>query len=80
MRKLLTLCVMPLLLAGAGCATQTVAVSDVRAFKPISFSCRDTEATRKQVVAHNAVLTSLQSGKRVVYKDDCPKAEGKPTS
>ena len=66
---------MPLLLASAGCATQTVAVSDVRSFKPIGWSCQDTVTTRKEVVAHNSVLASLKSGKKVVYSDDCPKEE-----
>ena len=70
---------MMLLLASAGCAQNTpVPVSDVRAFKPITMSCRDTVATRAQIVAHNSVLDSLKSGKRVVYSDDCPKE--KPTS
>jgi hypothetical protein len=70
---------MPLLVASAGCATQTVAVSDVRSFKPLTWSCKDTAQTRAGVVAHNSVLESLKSGKRIVYKDDCPQ-EAKPTS
>jgi len=70
---------MPLLLGNVGCATQTVAVSDVRSFKPLTWSCKDTETTRKGIAAHNSVLESLKSGKRIVYKDDCPQ-EAKPTS
>ena len=72
---------MLLLPASAGCATPTVVpTSDIRAFKPITMSCRDTLATRAQIVAHNSVLDSLKSGKRVVYQDDCPIEQQKPTS
>lgn len=79
MPRLLTLCAMTLLLGGAGCAQNTsVLTSDVRAFKPITTSCKDTAATRTQVNAHNSVLDTLKSGKRVVYRDDCPVE--KPTS
>ena len=78
MRRLLTLCAMPLLAASAGCATPTVVpVTDARPFRIIKASCRDTPETRKQVDQHNSVLDTLRSGKRVVYKDDCP--EGKPS-
>ena len=70
---------MMLLLASAGCATPTsVPVSDLRSFRPITLSCADTAATRKQIVAHNSVLDTLKRGKKVVYADDCPQA--KPTS
>jgi hypothetical protein len=71
---------MMLLLANVGCAQSTPAlISDVRWAKNITLSCKDTPATRVQIIAHNSVLDTLKSGRRVVYKDDCPPVE-KPTS
>jgi hypothetical protein len=55
-----------------------VPVTDLRPFRPISSSCVDTAETRKEIRAHNSVLASLKSGKRVVYSDPCPTE--KPTS
>lgn len=55
-----------------------VPVTDLRPFKPISSSCADTPETRKEIRAHNSVLDSLKTGKRVVYSDPCP--EKAPTS
>jgi hypothetical protein len=59
--------------------TKTVAVTSIRPWKPISSSCQDTPETRKEIVAHNSVYSSLKSGKKTVYEDDCPKEE-KPSS
>jgi len=68
-----------LILISAGCSeVREVPVTDLRPFKPISSSCADTEQTRKEIRAHNSVLASLKSGKRVVYSDPCPTE--KPTS
>ena len=60
-------------LNGCGEAKQ-IPVVDLRPWKPISTSCADTPETRTQVVAHNSVLDSLKSGRKVVYADPCPKA------
>lgn len=63
----------------AGCSeVREVPVTDLRPFKPISSSCDDTAETRKEIRAHNSVLASLKTGKRVVYSDPCP--EKAPTS
>ena len=63
----------------AGCSeVREVPVTDLRPFRPISSSCVDTAETRKEIRAHNSVLASLKSGKRVVYSDPCPIE--KPTS
>lgn len=63
----------------AGCSeVREVPVTDLRPFKPISSSCVDTAETRREIRAHNSVLASLKSGKRVVYSDPCPTE--KPTS
>ena len=69
-------------LAGGGCGTSmSVPVTDVRQFAPITLSCKDTTATRAQIVAHNSRYDTLKSGKRVIYKDDCPvEPKAKPTS
>jgi hypothetical protein len=62
----------------AGCSeVREVPVTDLRPFKPISSSCVDTAETRREIRAHNSVLASLKSGKRVVYSDPCTE---KPTS
>ena len=73
---------MPLLLASAGCATQTVPVTDLRPFKPIVWSCETAKgAAREGIIKHNSVLASLRSGKRIVYADDCPgEVKSKPTT
>jgi hypothetical protein len=61
----------------AGCSeVREVPVTDLRPFKPISSSCVDTAETRREIRAHNSVLESLKTGKRVVYSDSCEK----PTS
>lgn len=66
--------------AVSGCAQmREIPVTDLRPWKPIKASCADTQETRDQVRAHNSVLDSLKSGKKVVYRDDC-KQEAKPTS
>jgi hypothetical protein len=63
----------------AGCSeVREVPVTDLRPFRPISSSCVDTAETRKEIRAHNSVLASLKTGKRVVYSDPCPTE--KPTS
>jgi hypothetical protein len=63
----------------AGCSeVREVPVTDLRPFHPISSSCVDTAETRREIRAHNSVLASLKSGKRVVYSDPCPTE--KPTS
>jgi hypothetical protein len=63
----------------AGCSeVREVPVTDLRPFRPISSSCVDTAETRREIRAHNSVLASLKSGKRVVYSDPCPTE--KPTS
>lgn len=59
------------LLLGA-CSQTVVPVSDVRPFRPIVTSCKDTAETRRQVIRHNSVLDSIKAGKDVVYGDDCP--------
>lgn len=59
------------LLLGA-CSQTVVPVTDVRPFRTITTSCRDTAETRKQVIRHNSVLDTLKTGKDVVYGDDCP--------
>jgi len=66
------------LILGACSEVREVPVTDLRPFKPISSSCVDTVETRKEIRAHNSVLASLKTGKRVVYSDPCP--ENKPTS
>jgi hypothetical protein len=63
---------------GACSEVREVPVTDLRPFRPISSSCVDTAETRKEIRAHNSVLASLKSGKRVVYSDPCPTE--KPTS
>lgn len=60
----LTACETPLVVTDTG----------VRSFKPIQWSCLDTPNTRKQVVEHNSVHATLSTGKRTVYRDDCPAA------
>jgi hypothetical protein len=68
-----------LISALAGCSeVREVPVTDLRPFRPISSSCVDTAETRKEIRAHNSVLASLKTGKRVVYSDPCPPE--KPTS
>jgi hypothetical protein len=68
-----------LISALAGCSeVREVPVTDLRPFKPISSSCVDTAETRKEIRAHNSVLDSLKTGRKVVYADGCP--ESKPTS
>jgi hypothetical protein len=43
-----------------GCATDTLVTdSACRSFKPISNSKRDTEQTRREVVAHNKVFDTI---------------------
>jgi hypothetical protein len=63
---------------GACSEVREVPVSDLRPFKPISSSCVDTAETRKEIRAHNSVLESLKTGRKVVYSDPCPTE--KPTS
>jgi hypothetical protein len=63
---------------GACSEVREVPVTDLRPFRPISSSCVDTAETRREIRAHNSVLASLKSGKRVVYSDPCPTE--KPTS
>jgi hypothetical protein len=65
------------LLLGA-CSQTVVPVSDIRPFRPITMSCKDTPDTRTQIVRHNSVLDSLKSGKDVVYRDDCPAKKEPP--
>ena len=68
-----------LVFALAGCSeVREVPVTDLRPFRPISSSCADTEQTRKEVRAHNSVLDSLKTGRKVIYSDPCP--EKAPTS
>jgi hypothetical protein len=63
----------------AGCSeVREVPVTDLRPFRPISSSCVDTAETRREVRAHNSVLESLKTGRKVVYSDPCPTE--KPTS
>ena len=61
------------MLALGACATQTVVTpkSSLRAFRPITWTCADTEETRRQIVAHNSVYATLRTGRKVVYADDC---------
>jgi hypothetical protein len=74
-----TLAVMLAGIAISACSeVREVPVTDLRPFRPISSSCVDTAETRKEIRAHNSVLASLKSGKRVVYSDPCPTE--KPTS
>ena len=54
-------------------------VTNLGPFKPIGYSCKDTDKTREEIRAHNGVYVSLKTGKRTVYADDCP-VETKPTS
>ena len=62
-----------------GCATNPVPVSDLRAFKPIRWSCETaTGDTRAQILKHNSVYATLSSGRRTTYADKCTK--GAPTS
>jgi len=48
-----------------------VPVTDLRPWRPITYSCADTAETRRQIVAHNSVLDTLRRGRKVVYRDDC---------
>jgi hypothetical protein len=57
---------------GACSEVREVPVTDLRPFKPISSSCVDTAETRKEIRAHNSVLASLKTGRKVVYSDPCP--------
>lgn len=57
-----------------------IPVTDLRPFKPITASCQDTPETRKQIRDHNGVYESLRTKKKVVFRDDCPKQDEKPTS
>ena len=63
---------------GACSEVREVPIVDLRPWKPISSSCVDTAETRKEIRAHNSVLASLKTGKRVAYSDPCPPE--KPTS
>jgi len=64
-----------LLLASAGCAGATsVPVSDLRPWQPITYSCKDTPATRAQILAHDSVYDTLKSGRKTVNQDKCEEA------
>ena len=46
-----------------GCATSGPAIDgSCRVFKPISNSTQDTAQTRREVIAHNKVFTSICKG------------------
>jgi hypothetical protein len=66
------------LILGACSEVREIPVTDLRPFKPISSSCVDTAETRKEIRAHNSVLDSLKTGRKVVYEDPCK--DVKPTS
>jgi hypothetical protein len=66
------------LILGACSEVREVPVTDLRPFRPISSSCVDTAETRKEIRAHNSVLDSLKTGRKVVYEDPCK--DVKPTS
>jgi hypothetical protein len=62
-----------LTLISAGCSeVREVPIVDLRPWKPISSSCVDTAETRREIRAHNSVLASLKTGRKVVYSDPCP--------
>lgn len=71
--KLMKFVMLSLLPSLGACAqsTNVVPISDVRPWRPVSYSCADTKETRRQVIAHNSVYDTLKSGKRVVYGDTC---------
>ena len=78
MPKMLMMCGLPFLWVLAGCAADTsVPVTDLRPWKPITYSCKDTKATRVQILQHDSVYDTLKSGKKVVNQDRCPKTEAK---
>lgn len=67
------MCATACALALAACETPLVVTdTGVRSFKPIAWSCLDTPNTRRQIVEHNSVHATLSTGKRTVYRDDCP--------
>lgn len=69
------MCASACALALAACETPRVVTDTaIRSFKPIAWSCSDTATTRKQVIEHNSVHATLSTGKRTVYRDDCPAA------
>lgn len=47
-------------------------MSNVNPWTPITYSCKDTELTRKEIAAHNTVYESLKTGKLTEVKDTCP--------
>jgi hypothetical protein len=74
MCRLLTAFALLLPLGLAGCAIPTSALTpsaSLRAFRAITWSCADTQETRRQVLAHNSVYDTLRTGRRTVYADDC---------
>lgn len=73
---------LPLASLLGGCEALTNAektpVSDLRPWRTISYSCKDTKETRQQIIAHNSVYDTLKRTKKVVYKDTCPEAKPQP--
>lgn len=73
-----TLLLLPSLLIGCAQNTKEVPISDVRPWRPISYSCVDSKETRRQVIAHNSVYDTLKGGRKVVYGDTCPEKAPPP--
>jgi hypothetical protein len=63
---------------GACSEVREVPIVDLRPWKPISSVCADTPETRREIRAHNSVLDTLKTGRKVVYEDHCK--DVKPTS
>ena len=62
-KKLMTCAALFSLSLLTGCATSTQGIDgSCRVFKPISNSKADTVQTRREVIAHNKVFTSICKG------------------
>lgn len=72
------------MLANAGCAGSISATTDMRPWRPITYSCKDTPKTRDQVLKHNSTYDSLANGSEIIIRDRCPQPKptqpGAPTS
>lgn len=70
---------MMLPLANAGCAANTSApATDLRPWRPITYSCKDTKETRQQILAHDSVYDSLANGGKVINRDKCVEVQPEP--
>lgn len=47
-------------------------MTDLRPWKPITYSCSDTPNTLAQIDAHNSVYDGLKKKRKIVYHNTCP--------